>query len=190
MKRNSKEDYLGKIGEKQFFSSFKKHVPRGFKLLNVTDSENFKALGIDFALVPRGATLESAAEDIRNGERRWVVETYEVKTDTKVSDTRNVIYETSSSSSKPGWTVTSAADKLIYYGIDENENIRDAWIMGMKDFRDWFLKYSRLENRHYIDGVNKSKAIRSLPPNGYGRIIFGCNIDIMLKDGVARELGK
>ena len=176
---------IGRIGENYFEDV---EAPALFnnecRVLRVSDEKRFKPLGVDFIFFEKECSIDDVFESIMDN-REWKPYFYlaEVKTDEKILESRNMIYEYASSSDKLGWSETTLAHEIFYYGIDSEQNIVAGWRINPQKLKEWF---------HYVmmflHGKEKSERIRSNRPASNGRLIFCVNIDMLVKDNIAKEI--
>ena len=137
-----KDNEIGKIGEnllKKILSS----SPKTKRVIDVSNEYVFQLIDVDFVQITEDSLNGSpyTMEDVkRNLIGKWRKNSffvlYEVKTDTVSFTSRNVVYEFISHD-KSGCAANSRADYFFYVFIDENLEIKEAWLITVKKWREY-----------------------------------------------------
>lgn len=179
------QNKLGKIGENYFEKDISTELKPGTRLINVSSNDTLENFHVDFILADKNISDDEAIESIITKSMKGIKKLYEIKTDTEILNTRNMYFEVSSSANKLGWAFTTVADYLIYYGIDENENIQEGWKINVKKYREWFLDIHRLPKRGTWNGKCKTSIFKSA---GRDKNSWLTSIDSLVDYGIAKRL--
>ena len=178
-------DVYGKFGE-NVFEQWSNN--KGFKTLNVTSDKEFQDQDIDFISIvnkeydKERLLLEDKLSFYSEERAKNTAFTTEVKTDTRTFSTRNVVYELLSHDN-PGCLARSKADFIFYVAVDEDATVtKEAWFINLSKWRKWLREHSRDVNHH--DSPIK---LNNYSTHGDGCMNFLCNIDQMVKDGIATK---
>lgn len=185
MKRKAKftyDNHIGKIGEKFFYEYLCSTDGDKWRTVDVSDDPYFRDRDIDFIRMKKDVPYDSVYEGMFDyydeGRCRNTGRSFEVKTDTYISKTRNAIYEVVVNGDSLGFAFKTTADFIVYLSYDEGtEKVDGAWVVNMPKWRWWVSKNER--TRHIKKCTEEN--------NFGGRLLLKCNIDRMVKDGVAAD---
>ena len=184
------DNEIGKIGENIFEKHFYEYITlneskgKTLKLVDVRDDKVFQELDIDYVALIDNHAIDDLLINIRSGNPKLIDErvnnigyTFEVKTDTRTSETGNIVYEILSHN-MPGCLARCYADFLIYVCLNRyNHNIVDAvYSINVHKLRNWLTNNN---NKKYY----KTNAISK-----EGILNFLINIDSLIDCGVAKKI--
>ena len=177
----SQDVKLGRKGEKFMCVYLSDTGSEGWRVVDVTGEKYFRDRDID---------VLHLSEDF---EDKWIYDgrfdyydkyrcehlarSYEVKTDTYIAKTRNAVLEVMIKNDRLGYVFKCTADFIVYLALDErSDKITDMWFVNLAKWRHWASEHEDDPNR--ITKVTK-------PNNDGNRLLLNCNIDMMVKDGIA-----
>ena len=189
---NFKEDdeKYGKFGEKDFEEYCKEN---NLNVLDVSKDIKFQLADIDFLASKKPIGVINNIHNLlfsRNVEGRDILK-FEVKTDTRSFETRNVVYEVISHDSA-GCMAESKADYVYYLFVDDSTGEivkKEVWSIYLPAWR----RYLR---EHFFDGkvsVADSERLYGIRRNNYnthGDAVANllCKIEKLQEHGIAKKL--
>lgn len=189
------DEVYGAFGEKDFVE-FANSI--GYRCFDVSNNEYFQIADIDFLISKRIKIGSSTINDKsyydiifdRNKEKRDIYK-FEVKTDTRSFETRNVVYEVISHDFG-GCMSASKADYVYYVFVDDTgDNIvkKEAWSIDLTKWRK-YIREKFFDTSVLIKDSERIWGIRRNNYNTYGDAIGNllCNIDILGQQGIAKRI--
>ena len=140
-----KDNELGKIGE-AFAYKVLSNSPKTVKAEDVSGEYMFRIIDVDFIqyLKKKEDGEEYTKEDVfynimgKEADRTFY-NLYEIKTDTVSLESRNVVFEIISHDGV-GCAASSRANYFFYIFVDKNLDIREAWLIDMRKWRECIRK--------------------------------------------------
>ena len=178
-------DIYGKFGERVFAEYAKS---KGWAVVDVSDDPYYQLIDVDYV------HIKDATMTVHDFFHRWMFKRplekrknsaimFEVKADTRVGGTGNVLYEIISHDG-PGCLAISRADFIFYVQVnDDGTKAEKAWNINLNKWRTWLR-----ENGYYIN--SKGFAIRLHNFNRTNDKVLNalCKIETMVEEGFAVEV--
>lgn len=187
-----KDVKLGKIGE-DFCYEMLKQSQKAVSIIDVSEDKRFQLIDVDFIQIlrtkPNGEeyTKDDVFNNLIGGDAdKTFYLLYEVKTDTVSITSRNVVYEIISHDG-PGCAALSRAHYFFYIFVDGNNDIREAWLIDMKKWRQYIRENSKNVVK-MIETKNGGIALNEF--NKYNDKVLNIltNIEVMQKEEIAQKI--
>lgn len=187
-----KDNEFGKIGE-NLVSEILSESDKTLALYDVSDDYRFRLLDIDFVQIVKTRedggeyTIDDVFDNIMGKDSdRSFFNLYEVKTDSRSLESRNVVYEIISHDG-PGCAALTRANYFFYIFVDGSKNIREGWLIDVKKWR----KFIR-ESCDNVVGMKNTKS-GGIALNNYNRwgdkvMNILTNIDFLKKEKIASKI--
>lgn len=187
-----KDNEFGKIGEnlvRRILSESDKTVA----LYDVSDDYRFRLLDIDFVQIVKTRedggeyTVDDVFDNIMGKDSdRSFFNLYEVKTDSRSLESRNVVYEIISHDG-PGCAALTRANYFFYIFVDGNKDVREGWFIDVKKWRK-FIRESCDNVVGMKDTKNGGIALNNY--NRWGDRVMNIltNIDFLKKEKIASKI--
>lgn len=194
------DEVYGKFGEDDF-KKFSDSI--GFAYIDVSKDEIFQYVDVDF-LISKSFEIHNDDNGLslinglnyhnlifsRDKSKRDVYK-FEVKTDTRSYETRNVVYEVISHDFS-GCMGASKADYIYYVFIDDSGDElvkKESWSIDLTKWREYIREKFFDTSVRIVDSEN-IWGIRRNNFNTYGDAVGNllCNIDILQKYGIAKKI--
>ena len=178
-------EVYGKFGEK-IFAEYAKQ--KGWNIVDVSNDPYYQLIDVDYV------NIKDSSITARDFFHKWIFrkplekrrETgimFEVKADTRVGGTGNVLYEIIAHDG-PGCLAISRADFIFYVQVnDDGTKAEKAWMINLTKWRTWLR-----ENGYLINSKGFAILLNNFNRTNDKVLNALCKIEKMVQEGFAKEI--